>query len=371
MLQYLYLDLRQIQNEHIALHTVFSAMNVSRCNQSPSRNDAYPFCDITHKSIRKISVRSVIRRWTGRLIARFNRPRRNVEIPPPPPVSSLSQYAVFSDRSQRVYPFLRQHGNLRATQSDPFLSAHASYPGLPVSPYPTPPEDLQRTPTFLSRTRTKPQIPRSQSALDYHTPPPQIHRTPKPKPRYPGSRRREIDQEDTRYMAKLTRLCAACGRQNWQCANASNYTGNEWRQFPRINVRVAPQDHDRVLNYYHERINRVPSRADSRALLHGEGKPRSSRKIKLYVVPRNGCEDRPVEVRVGVRVCERRGTGRETSTRERVEVYICEGKRAEIVHYMRGQIEEMRFGKMATAYLVDRRGGLKAEALLVKETSCS
>lgn len=115
----------------------------------------------------------------------------------------------------------------------------------------------------------------------------------------------------------------------------------------------------------------MPSRADSRALLHGEGKPRSSRKIKLYVVPRNGCEDRPVEVRVGVRVCERRGTGRETSTRERVEVYICEGKRAEIVHYMRGQIEEMRFGKMATAYLVDRRGGLKAEALLVKEISCS
>ena len=86
-------------------------------------------------------------------------------------------------------------------------------------------------------------------------------------------------------------------------------------------------------------------------------------------MPRNGCEDHPVEVRIGVRVCERRGM--DTRERERVEVYVCEGKRAEILHYMRGQIEEMRFGKMATAYLVDKRGGFKAEALLVREISWS
>ena len=78
-----------------------------------------------------------------------------------------------------------------------------------------------------------------------------------------------------------------------------------------------------------------------------------------------------MEVRIGVKVFERRGPGKGTDTKEKVEVFICEGKRAEIVHYMREQIEEMRFGRMATAYLVDRKGEVRAEALLVKEVSWS
>ena len=351
-------------------------MNFFKNGRSPSRYNDDSSSEIKTKTTRKISVRSVIKDLTARLLAHVTKPGRNAEKPPPPPVSSLSQYTVVSERSEQVYSSLRQHRTLRATRSDPFLGAHASYLGLqgPSSPSPVPPDPSPASPTPFPRPRTRNKNQRSQSALENHTPTQHAYtqRTPRPKPCYPGpSRRIEIDQSDTRYMSKLTRTCAACGLQNWQCANASNYTGNEWHQFPRIDVRVAPKDHERVLQYYKQHVIRVPSRADSRPLLHGEGKPRSSRKIKLYVVPRNGCEDRPVEVRIGVKIYERRGAGRGADTKEKVEVFICEGKRAEIVHYMREQIEEMRFGRMATAYLVDRKGEFRAEALLVKEVSWS
>lgn len=196
-----------------------------------------------------------------------------------------------------------------------------------------------------------------------------MHRNnPRRQPRYPGpSRQLENEGIGSRYMNTLTRICSAYGLQAWQCANASNFTGSEWSSIPRLDVRIETYDHAQLLQYYKEQIKGKTQERDGPSL-HRQSKVRHSKKIKMYIVLGNSCEGNPIEVRVGLKSRGARISyhGPARDDRETMRVYICEGKRAEIVCSIREQVQQIKFGATASAYLIDKTRRFRVGALLVK-----
>lgn len=157
--------------------------------------------------------------------------------------------------------------------------------------------------------------------------------TPMPKNVYfspdPGSK---VEARITKHMSALSRKCASCGLQLWQCANASNFSGTDFKKLPKIVIEPEPIDQERLQHY----INLAAYDTNRNYAI-------------LNLIERNGSFENSVAVRAVV--------GRKTNGRgDAATVQLCEAKRAEIKNKFPGQIVAVKAGSIARAYLVDQTG---------------
>lgn len=316
--------------------------------------------DVDSQATSQISNESTLKKMATRLRSYLENAARfdAGTLPTPPPTPS--QLSVTSSRqsaeaSENGSVSVQSTPSLRRIRSDQFLGAHPSFLGKNDSAFGRSILDNEVTPSkpkSLYSTHT-PSISSDGSRRKPSS------GTRKSRTCYPGpSRLPEKDEQSSRSSNNITHLCSSCGLQLWQCANASNFTGSEWKKVPRFSVRVEQHDHARLLRYYKERLEAQKA----------GGADRSGKKIKLCVLPRRGHLDKPVEVRIDLKHRDKKASdsGAAVGGLEQVEVLICEGKIVELARHMRQQVQSMHLAGTAPVSLINKAGQFRVDALLIK-----
>ncbi|KAF2451534.1 hypothetical protein P171DRAFT_515541 [Karstenula rhodostoma CBS 690.94] len=335
--------------------------------QQHNTND--PPRNITSNAINISSNQSASNEIIARVLSYFEKSAHtdmeHLPTPPPTPTSSssLSRSAESSLTSEDASAFIPRASaglksiRLRTWASDFTFGKRVLDNKIMTSRW-SPQYSVYSTPTASSASSHR------KSVLGDSAP----HHPLKPKPRYPGpSHLSGGEEHGIRNKNSLTRICSACGLQLWQCANAPNVSGVEWNKVPRINVHVEQHERARLLQYYKQQTQ-AQRDEDEEPSPHRENKGRHMRKVRLYIVPRKGCQDTPVEVRVGLKQRDQRTKDPSASFdgMEQVEVLICEGKSVEIAYHMWPQVNCTQLGGTVSACLIDKTGQFRVDALLIK-----